>query len=250
MRKRLLTLFLLMAGLLNIVAHAAEPATSPVEKVAIPRVEGDVQIDGELQDEFWNRAAKLAPFKQNREGKPASESTEVRIAYNDKGIYLAWTCEDRDIQASYTERDSKLWEEEVVEMFIAPGKPSEYFELQWNPLGTIFDARIQNTLNQDGTSKSIQGDWDYTVEGLQSAVKVWGSVNDPQDRDQRWQVEAFIPFSGLGESVPQPGTLWRANFYRYNRTTGIADPELLSWSQTLRPSFHEPSRFGIIEFVE
>jgi hypothetical protein len=149
--------------------------------------------------------------------------------------------------ATYTERDSELWDEEVVEIFITPQALTRYFELQWNPLGTIFDATIQNKLNAEGNSLSIQGNWDWTAEGMVSQVKLWGTASRSDDEDEKWQVEVKIPFAALGQSAPQPGEVWRGNFYRYNRTTG-EEPELLSWSPTRKPSFHEPSRFGYFEF--
>jgi hypothetical protein len=60
-------------------------------------------------------------------------------------------------------------------------------------------------------------------------------------------VEVRIPFVDLKRTTPKPGEVWRANFYRFNRDTG-QPPELLSWSPTIWPGFHQPARFGHLIF--
>ncbi len=215
--------------------------------VLIPRLHGPIKIDGELNEPTWAEAARLQPFYQNDGSGPEREHTEVSLWYDDAALYLAWRCEDVDIQATFTNRDSKFWEEEVVEFFVTPKELGRYFELQWNPLGGVFDAIITNDLDPRGVSKAFQGDWSYTAKGMQSAVKVKGTVGDSSDKDEFWQVEIRLPFADLGQPAPKPGETWRANFYRFNRTKGLP-VEQLSWSPTLLPGFHQPSRFGYLEF--
>mgnify|MGYP000858749123 CR=1 FL=1 len=222
-------------------------AISLPQHVEIPLVSEEIQIDGKLDEPLWKKAILLTPFYLNNGSGTERESTQLRLAYDDQALYIGWTCRDEDIQATFTERDSTLWDEEVVEMFLTSDKLTLYYELQWNPLGTIFDARIQNRLNSEGLSKGIDGDWDWTAEGMQSAVWVDGTVQKSDDTDTMWQVEVRLPFSALGDTIPKSGEVWRGNFYRYSRTQG-RDIELCSWSPTLLPSFHEPSRFGYFEF--
>lgn len=216
-------------------------------RAKVPKIEGSLKLDGKLDESFWKKAAVLSPFYLNDASAPGSESTEVRIAYDETALYLGWICHDVDIQATFLKRDSKLWEEEVAEFFITPKDLTRYYELQWNPLGAIFDAIINNKLDEKGLSKGIQGEWDFTAEGMEASVWVDGSVQDSSDRDRVWQVEVRIPFTAIGGSAPKAGDVWRANFYRYCRTTG-RDIKLCSWSPTRLPSFHEPSRFGYLEF--
>ena len=44
--------------------------------------------------------------------------TEVRVWYDQAALDLGWICEDRDIQATFTQHDSRFWEEEVVEFYV------------------------------------------------------------------------------------------------------------------------------------
>jgi hypothetical protein len=248
----------LRAGLLGLVSVsmlliggcAAPPVHDPFpppKTVQVPMLEGHIQIDGRLTEGMWSRAARLTPFVQYDTQAPARVRTDVRVWYDSAALYLGWVCDDPDIQATFKARDSKFWEEEVVEFFVAPGPLESYYELQWNPLSGAFDALIKNQLDQEGRSVKFDGDWSYTASGMTWAVEVDGSVQDSKDRDVRWTVEVRIPFADFKQGTPRPREIWRGNFYRYNRDTGH-EPELLSWSPTIWPGFHQPKRFGYLEF--
>ena len=219
----------------------------PPQRVVVPKLRGALIIDGELNEVVWKRAARLRPFVRADGSGAAREATIVHLWYDDTALYLGWICTDSDIQATFTARDSKFWEEEVAEFFVTRGELTRYFELQWNPLGGVFDAIINNTLDARGVSQGFKGEWDFTAPGMRSAVKVRGTVGNAADRDESWQVEVMIPFADLGGPTPKAGEVWRANFFRFNR--GKDQPvEQLSWSPPMLPGFHQPSRFGYLEF--
>ena len=234
--------------LLGLIGFAvASKAEEPLASAAVPQLSGTVVLDGKLDDAVWQEARQLTPLVINGNGSAPREQTKVWLFHDGKALYLAWEVTDQDIQATFTARDSRFWEEEVVEFFLAPEKLDTYFELQWNPLGGVFDAIIHNTLDAQGKSRGIEGDWEFTAKGMRSKVSVEGTVSDASDRDRRWTVEAVIPFADLGNLKPVAGTLWRANFYRFNRgKNGFLEKQ--SWCPTLDPSFHQPSRFGVLKF--
>src|SRR5262245_2741320 len=186
------------------------------KRVVIPNLAGELKIDGDLNESVWTRPESLKPFLQNDGSGPERESTEVRIWYDEKALYLGWTCADMDIQATFTARDSKFWEEEVAEFFITPKELTRYFELQWNPLGGVFDAIITNELDERGVSKKFEGNWNFTAAGMKSAVKLKGTAANSNDKDEFWQVEVMIPFADLNQPTPKRGDVWRANLYRFN----------------------------------
>jgi len=242
-------------GLVNLTPLPAadtspDPKSLPAPKrVVVPKLHGPIKVDGELNEPVWAEAALLQPFYINEDAGWEREHTEVRLWYDDKALYLGWKCRDADIQATFTRRDSHFWEEEVVEFFVTSKELNRYFELEWNPLNGVFDAIIDNDLDEKGVSKTFRGDWNYTAKGMTNAVKVKGTVNNSSDKDELWQVEIRLPFDDLGHPTPKPKEVWRANFYRYNRTKG-QPVEQLSWSPALLPGFHQPSRFGYLEFGE
>ena len=228
---------------------AGRGAMPPPKRVVVPKLQGNLTVDGNLDEAVWNKAALLSPFALNDGSGPEREKTTVRAWYDDNALYLGWTITDTDIQATFTARDSKFWEEEVAEFFVTAGTLDRYFELQWNPLGGVFDAIISNKMDARGVSTNFTGDWSFTANGMKSAVKLKGTASNSNDKDELWQAEVIIPFADLGESAPKPKAVWRANFYRFNREKG-KPPELLSWSPTLLPGFHQPARFGYLEFGE
>jgi hypothetical protein len=235
-------------------AAAASTATTadprdlpPPKRVVVPKLRGALKVDGELTEPVWASAAKLGPFILANGSRTEREPTMVRVWYDDTALYLGWTCTDSDIQATFTARDSKFWEEEVAEFFITPNELTRYFELQWNALGGVFDAIITNQLDERGVSKKFDGDWSYTAKGMKSAVKLRGTAAKADDKDEFWQVEVAVPWSDFGVPAPKPGDVWRANFYRFNRGNGLPVEEV-SWSPPMLRGFHQPTRFGYLEF--
>ena len=236
---------ILLAG---IALNCLVPVISQVPEVAVPKLPDRVKLDGVLDDAVWSKAAKVGPFVNNDGTAIDDERTFVRIFYTGEALYLGWEMSDRDIEATLVKRDSRFWEEEVVEFFLTTGPLTRYYELQWNPLGGVFDAIIENRLDAQGKSLKFTGDWDYTARGMRSEVKVAGTVSDPSDRDRSWTVEVRIPFADLNTAAPAAGTRWRGNFYRFNRG-GNRPAQKQAWSPTRDASFHQPSRFGTIRFL-
>jgi hypothetical protein len=65
----------------------------------------------------------------------------------------------------------------------------------------------------------MQLDTGWDCEGLLSAVKVKGDIEDGSRPDQGWSVEVAIPFAGMGVAAPAIGTRWRGNFYHIDYAT-------------------------------
>lgn len=146
---------------------------------------------------------------------------------------------DDSIVATMFERDAPLWNEDVVEVFLAPGELSSYIEIEVSPRGTVFDARIAFP-GPDRSTMVVESDWDCS--GLSAYVR----------RDlaplHRAHIAIRIPFDSVAANRPGPGTSWRANFYRIDRSS--QGDSFTAWSPTYteRPDFHVPSRFGVLRF--
>ena len=89
----------------------ATPGSRPVASAA--HVTEAPVIDGMLDDRMWQDATPLDGFVQAEpfEGQPGSETTEVRILYDDEAIYVGVVCYDRDpalIVTTDTRRDAGL----------------------------------------------------------------------------------------------------------------------------------------------
>lgn len=173
------------------------------------------------------------------------QSTIVRICWDKEALHVRFDCEDRDAWGTFRQRDEPLWQEEVVEVFLAPGEadPLRYAEFEVSPLGVVFDARIHNPTSM---RKDMTADVAWDCPGLRWAA----GRGDHRETRQDWWAELSIPWKSVaGADRPR---LWRANFYRIDRPRDggdIADTEFSAWSPTLtRPAdFHKPERFGVLE---
>jgi len=201
-------------------------------EVVVPWVER-AGARGTLDEVSWSRVPTVA-LRRAQDGADPLQATAVRIAHDALALLLLFDCNDRDIWATHARRDAPLWEEEVVELFVAPGEddPSEYFEIEVNPLGAIFDARVTNP---QGWRDSMRVDATWNAAGLVAAVS--------RPSPESWRAEIVIPWNDLCEGTPP--RVWRANFFRIERPRD-GDPEFSCWSPTFvdPPDFHKPASFG------
>src|SRR5918912_1166835 len=99
----------------------------------------------ELEDaEGWAQVLAITPFRLADGSGPAVQQTVLRVCADAWMLYVRFECEDRDIWGTYTRRDDPIYDEEVVEVFIAPGleDPIRYCEFEVSPNGVLFDARV------------------------------------------------------------------------------------------------------------
>ncbi len=188
---------------------------------------------GGFDESSWAAVPAVA-LRRAQDGAVPLQATAVRIAHDDEALLLRFDCSDRDIWATHVDRDAPLWEEEVVELFVAPGErdPSEYVEIEVNPIGAIFDARVTNP---QGRRDSMRVDSDWNAGGLVAELS--------RPSPGSWRVELAIPWRDLCDGTPP--RVWRANFFRIERPRD-GDPEFSCWSPTLvdPPDFHKPASFG------
>ncbi|MEM1203078.1 MAG: carbohydrate-binding family 9-like protein [Acidobacteriota bacterium] len=187
-------------------------------------------------------AAQLPPLLLADGSGPAHWATRVRLAYDGGTLAARFECVDDEVRASLRERDAPLWQEEVVEIFLAPGSetPTRYFEFEVNPLGALFDARVHNP-------NSRRSDMRVDVAWNCSGIRWRAGRLDREGKGGResWWAEIEIPLAELVDG-PIP-SLWRANVYRVERPRD-APPEFSCWSPTLTDpaDFHRPERFGVL----
>src|SRR5436305_14573275 len=95
-------------------------------------------IDGKLDEPSWIAAPRSTPFVDIVTGEPAWFDTRVSILWNDDYLYFGFTAEETDVWGTLTERDSKVWEENDLEIFIA-GRDA-YYEFEINALNVIYEV--------------------------------------------------------------------------------------------------------------
>lgn len=194
---------------------------SQVSYYAVHRTPVPIAVDGNLAEYAWQVAEQINGFERIlNDYDLVLYPTRAKMLWDDDYLYVGFACQDPDIWAIYEKEDDRLWEEEVVEVFIDPdGDGRNYLELEVNPLNAVVDLKIH----------SLQPEWkaeiDWDIVGLQTAVQVQGTVNDSLSQDLGWTVEIAIPWSAMAGQIdggqrPNPGDTWRLNLYRIERKAG------------------------------
>jgi hypothetical protein len=171
---------------------------------------------------------------------PARQQTAVRLAWDEVALHVRFDCADRDAWGTFTRRDDPIYQEEAVEVFLAPGAvdPARYCEFEVSPRGTLFDAVIWNP---DSDRATMRADPAWDCPGLR-----WETGAGAASQD--WWATLAIPWKGLVPDIPETPLpeVWRANFYRIERPRDGTAAEFSAWSPTLTAptDFHQPARFG------
>ena len=225
------------------------------------------KIDGDINDDVWKQAAWTTDF-QDIEGdlKPKPPlKTRVKMLWDDSCLYIAAQMEEPQVWAYQHHHDDIVYLENDFELFINPNNTThQYFEFEVNPINTIFDLFLNKPYKIGGNALIS---WDS--EGLRTAVKVQGTVNDPSDVDKGWTVELAIPFKSIkiGEyaGVPDEGTMWRINFSRVEWDTKVVNGKYVKltdangndkrehnwvWSPQGVIDMHMPERWGYLQFTK
>lgn len=240
------------------------------------RTETPLQIDGNPGKPQWLAAPRSSAFVDIVTGEPAWFDTRVRLLWDERFLYFCFTAEETDVWGTLTERDSKIYEENDLEIFIA-GKDA-YYEFEINALNVIyevfwvwkdaprpdFDPTGQRILVLDGVGGHVHprgerwGFLDWDCPGLQHAVQVDGTLNKRDDVDRGWSAEIAIPWSSLapladGRSLPpRDGDVWRIDCSRFQKIGPkgeVLDPCAgWTWDRHGHYDSHIPEVFPFITF--
>jgi alpha-galactosidase len=183
----------------------------------------------------WNRCVP-AVFCHDWQGKnrDPQRQTEVRVLWNDHALFVRFRCNYRTISvfsdANAEGRRGELWERDVAEVFLQPDRFGEkyYKEFEVSPNGQWLDLDI-----------SPQG-LSHIASGMCSRVELDESACV-------WTAELAIPLAALVATF-DPSQLWRVNFLRCE---GVEPQRFYSsWqpTETEKPNFHVPQKFGWLRF--
>jgi len=183
------------------------------------------------------------------------------MMHNEKYFYVGAYMQEPHIMGYLKEKNSVIYQENDFEVFIDPnGSSHQYTEFEINALNTIWGLLIINPY-RDGYNIINP----YPIDGLLSAVKINGALNNPSDIDKGWSVEIAFPWNILRQFAtvsvpPKEGDIWRMNFSRVEWKYEIKDgkyekiPNLPEdnwvWTPQYEINMHKPESFGFVEFSE
>lgn len=210
--------------------------------------------NGKLDDPVWLAAERSPRFTDMVTGEPAFYGTQAAALWDDECLYVGFWIEEPHVRAALTERDSLIFRENDVELFIDGGDC--YYEFEINALNTVYEVFFVWRDAAGPGSRFATPEWevtrrdaysfggdhdrrpesfwkgthsrgarwaylDYDFPGLRHAVHIDGTLNDDADVDRGWTVELALPWEGMkwlanGRSLPpNDGDLWRMFFGRF-----------------------------------
>jgi hypothetical protein len=155
--------------------------------------------------------------------------------------------EDEDLFATVTERNGQTWNDDVFELFFKPSADKlAYYEFQVNAANTPLELFLPSR-GSGGYGRFAP----LSKLGLESAVKLRGTLNKWEDRDKGWTVEGRIPWSAFAKTGgrPKPGAKWKFALCRYDYSVTFESPELSSTAPLSRADFHHYEEYGELTFV-
>jgi len=291
-RPLLFTLCLFLFGFDNYRQHTVSnlPAPEfPCSRWTIPtykpeKIATAPVIDGRLNEAVWQKATRSSAFKDLIHGTTTHRDTRVALLWDEQFLYVAYWIEEPKVEATLKERDSPIYENNDVELFIA-GKDA-YYEFEINSFGTIYEVLFfwRDAYQRDGYAKMPEfnekdplarpfngvgykhprgmriGFWSWDFPGLKSAVNIQGTINNNKDVDRGWTVELALPWrsmeilaKGDGRSLPpKPGDVWKMDFSRFNtykdNSPGSNDSGGWAWSPHGVWDSHVPECFTEVTF--
>ena len=192
-------------------------------------------------------------FFHSTDGAAADFPTRVKLKADAEFLHVSFVCEkDTYVEQNfYFEHNQPLYNQEVFEVFIAPGTadPAQYLELEINPNNAVWAGLISNPSRGDRSDISAA-----MVEPASSKI-----LHSAEKGKKSWSGTLSIPWTLVSA---EKATQYRINFYRIVSTQSQTQKDwkcnvdncaFLCWNSTLsgkKPAFHRPRRFGLLTILE
>jgi hypothetical protein len=202
----------------------------------------------EVESTIKQKGVTVKVDKINWNGYPYRPLVELRSGYSEKYLWLLFEVENDFFRAKARADQEAVWEDSCVEFFVSTGHLAEneyssaedivYRNFEFNPLGTCLSA-----VGNKGHREFLR------PEEMKQILRFPGlnMAKLPKEGDEfTWKLAVAIPLILLGL---QPGSSFKANFYKCGDLT--RKPHFLSLYsiQSESPDFHLPQFFGKMELA-
>ena len=185
-RNRSDTILLVAAVLLTAAGQArGHNGDDSVPSLQAERIEEIIRLDGILDEDAWGRAEPATGFTQRepRPGEPATETTFIRVLFDDQTLYIGIDARDANperIVALEMGRDVSLFRDDSVVVLLDTfhDHRNAYF-FETNPNSSRTDALITD----EGRDTNFEWDGVWKVRSRRTA--------------NGWSAEMAIPFASI-----------------------------------------------------
>jgi hypothetical protein len=251
-------------GFISIIGYSQSKKTIVPKTYVATKTTTPIVIDGDDSDASWSKADWTDLFEDIENNVKPKYATKVKMLWDETNFYILAKIDEPHVWANLKQRDTIIFYNNDFEVFIDPDSDTfNYYELEINALNTAWDLFLSKPYREN--DNVVLNDWN--IPGLKSAVKIKGTLNNPNDLDEGWMLEMAIPWASYRKSYNEKNVpadqFWRVNFSRVNWqhtvTNGSyerkkdADGKFLPeynwvWSPMGVINMHEPEKWGYVYF--
>ena len=243
----------------------SQESNSDKKKIRIHRTSTTPKIDGDIKGKEWKKARWSDFFVDISDSSIPHLKTRFKMQWDSNFLYIAAFLEEPNLWASLKNHDDIIFNDNDFEVFLDPNNDAEqYFEIEINAFNTVMDLFMNKPYKKGG--KYEMG---WNSEGMKTAIKLHGTLNNNSDVDKGWSIEMAIPFNCLKRegrlSHPTIGSTWRINFSRvewqlekkgldYTKekisTEKLTKENNWVWSPMGIIDMHIPEKWGYLYFIK
>ena len=218
--------------------------------VDVPRIDATANIDGNLDDQVWTRAARLTGFSQYQpvDGRPAEEPTEVLVWYSPDAIYFGIRARELHgnvVRATHANRDNIDSEDQIQILLDTDNSRQIAFLFGVNPYGVQQDGTRSSTFAGGAGGPSATGGGFRNINPLEGSVDL-----NPDYRFESkgrlveggYEVEVRIPFKSLRYQDARVQS-WGIHILRRIQHTGYQD----TWAPAVRANANFLAQSGSLD---
>jgi hypothetical protein len=177
--------------------------------------------------------------------------TDMRMLHDADALYVRFRVQDRFVRAVTTTYQGPTCRDSCVEFFLEPLPGRGYFNFEFNCIGAALLYFVEDPTIIDGRFARFTP----VPADLFSQVTVGPALAGPISTEipgpLEWSIGCRVPWSVfesyLGPLGAQSGKTWRGNFYKC--ASELSHPHWAAWSPVGdQLNFHQPARFGTIDF--
>ncbi len=235
---------LALGSLVDAPAHLTYRGRENQLKVAVPRLDESIEVDGVLEDAAWSKAAVLTDFSQYSptDGRAAEQKTEILVFYSATAIHFGVraSAPAGSVRASLAQRDKLAAEDSITFLLSTFNDGRQAIALTVNPLGVQEDG----TLVEGLSSTSQHGGFSGLATGREAPDLSPDFVFQSKGRltDYGYEIEVRVPFKSLRYQKSETQT-WGLHVIRKSQNTGYED----SWAPARRDATSFMAQAGAIE---
>lgn len=166
----------------------------------IKKIDNGIEL---IDDKAWELAQVAPVTYQNWKQFEYVPNTFARLLYNDYGIYVQLTTDEKPLLARFTNQNDMVCTDSCMEFFVRPNtNDKRYLNFEFNPFGTMYFA-----------IRTTRFDPEYPAED-----KNYFNVQSKVDAD-KWTLQFVIPFEFIDRVFGSHTKTMYGNLYKCGEET-------------------------------